>query len=42
MAADRALMEAIRGLITYQATKQSGGNNIYNTLLGRILGAKQP
>ena len=32
MAADRALIEAVRGLITYQATEQSGGNDIYNTL----------
>ena len=32
MAADRALMEVVRGLITYQATKQSSGNDTYNTL----------
>ena len=32
MVADRALIEAARGLITCQATKQAGGNNIYNTL----------
>ena len=39
MAPDRALIKAARGLITYQATKQSNGNNIYNTLYRRISGA---
>ena len=32
MAADRALMEVARGLITCQATEQSGGNDIYDAL----------
>ena len=32
MAANKALMEAVRGLITCQATKQANGNDIYNDL----------
>ena len=32
MAADRALIKAVRGLITCQATKQASGNDIYNAL----------
>ena len=32
MAANRALIEAVRGLITYQATKQANRNNTYNAL----------
>ena len=32
MAANRALMEAIRGLRTYQTTNQAGGKDIYDAL----------
>ena len=32
MAADRVLIEAVRGLITCQATKQADGNDTYDAL----------
>ena len=32
MAANKALMEAARGLRTYQTSDQAGGNNIYDAL----------
>ena len=32
MAADRALIEAVSGLITWQVTEQAGGNNTYDAL----------
>jgi len=32
MAANRALIEAARGLITCQATKEAGGNDTYDAL----------
>ena len=35
MAANRVLMEAARGLITCQATKQANGNDTYDALYGR-------
>ena len=32
MVANRGLIKATRGLITYWATKEAGGNNTYNAL----------